>query len=233
MTKRLLVVEDDASVADLLASELGELVPGGVDQVHDGAVAVAMARSDDYALVTLDLMLPGLGGAQLCARLREAAPHRPLLAVTGRSDVIAAVLGMSVGVDDYCLKPFDLAEVRAKAIELLARPCRGAEAAVRDRGALGGVSFDLAFRRILLFGNPVPGISSTEFEVLHFLASNAGTAFPARELMARLWGLHHVSNLRSLGVNFARLKRKLTRGSMSYISITQDQRYAFRPSQPA
>lgn len=227
MAQRVLVVEDDRDVADLLASELQE-VADVVDKTGDGATAVALARSNEYALVTVDLMLPRLGGPQMCAQLRAAAPRCPILAVTGRSDVIATLLGMSNGVDDYVLKPFNIAEVRAKTKQLLERPRQWhAPGTTAGRWAVGDISFDLAARRIALREQPVEGISSTEFELLYFLARNPGTFFSAKELSARLWGLHHPLNMRNLGVNFVKLRKKLAHGSYSYVAVTNDERYMF------
>lgn len=227
MTQRVLVVEDDLDVADLLVSELREVVDA-VDRAGDGTTAVALARSSDYALITVDLMLPRLGGPQMCAQLRAAAPYCLMLAVTGRSDAIPVLLGMSSGIDDYVLKPFDIAEVRRKARQLLERPPRWkAPAATAAPWGGSDISFDLGARRILLRERPVEGISSTEFEALYFLACNPGTFFSAKELVARLWGLHHPLNMRNLGVNFVKLRKKLSHGSSSYMVITHDERYMF------
>lgn len=225
MKARLLVIENDGDVADLLAQELRTLA-AEVDQVRDAPHAVSLATERRYALATLDLTLPGLGCAQLCAQLRAAFPGCLLLAVTARPDVVGTLLGVHGGVDDYVLKPFAASEVREKARHLLARPSPWQAPSTRH-AANGGISFDAPSRRLLLDGVTVPGISAAELDVVRFLASTPGVAFSAQELAARLWGLHHAPSLRDLGVNFAKLKKRLVRGSRSCLAVTGDGRYLF------
>lgn len=228
---RILVVEDDADVADLLMAELRQL-PAIVEHASDGRGAVALAQSRGYALLTIDLILPGLAGIDLCTALRAAAPGSRMLAVTARSDLIGALLGLRSGIDDYVLKPFDPADVRTKARALLDRPARWQPPA-DETWDCGALSFQRAERRVRLRGRPVEGISSAEFEVLYFLARHAGRTFTAKELAARVWGLHHPLNMRNLGINFAKLKEKLAHGAGSYLVIGREDQYMFMVSTAA
>ena len=227
----VLVVEHDAGVAHLLIAELRQL-PAIVEHAMDAPRAVALTRSRRFALLAIDLMLPGVGGAELCVQLRAAAPGARLLAVTARSDLIGALLGVRTGIDDYALKPVDPTDVRAKARALLDRPARW-EPPPEETWDSGELSFQGAERRVRLRGQPVEGISSAEFEVLYFLARHAGRTFTARELAASVWGLHHPINMRNLGINFVKLKEKLARGAHSYLVISRDDQYMFTVSDTA
>ena len=227
MTDRVLVVEDDRDVANLLADGLRDLADR-VEQANDGPTGLAMAESADYALVVLDLVLPRLGGPKICALLKSAGSDSSILAVTGRADLVAGLLGTQFGFDDYVLKPFDLRDVRDRASRLLERRRRSASPPSTVpivHAEAASVTIDAAAKRVLIEGKPVEGLSLKEYEVVAFLARNPGVAFSKEELLAAVWRIHHPVHPRHLGIDMARLREKLTGSRSSYLSITHDERY--------
>lgn len=230
---RVLVVEDDRDVANLLIEGLRDLADR-VDHSPDGQGALAMAETADYALIALDLMLPRLGGLKICELLRSSGADAALLAVTGRPDLVASRLGTRLGFDDYVLKPFDMDEVRAKAQRLLERRrCLNcaSNTAPASLLELEGLSLHPATQRVEIDGKPVEGLSSKEFNLVYLLARNPEASFSKEELLAALWGIYHPLSFRYLGIDVSRVRDKLKSSSSdkSCLSITPDDRYVIRP----
>lgn len=227
--KRALTIESDPQVADLLVSALKGALGSPVDHAADGQTAVSMAESFDYSLIALELTAPTLGGAELCAALRSAQPLCPLLAVTARADAIPFLLGTRSGVDDYVLKPIVPRELAAKALALwagqptLARP---AAASAPPDFAVGGISFRSAERSLVVENKESGALSVAEFDLVCFLARNAGVWFSEEQILAALWGLNPPVSLRYLGIDFRRLRMKL-RGVVTgfrYLAVAGDGR---------
>ena len=227
----MLVIESDAAVADLLARGLDGTQAHGIDRAADGRTGLSMAESLDYALITLDLMMPELGGPQLCKALREARPDTPLLAITARTDTVEALLGRVTGIDDYVVKPVAARELVRKAEALLARP-RGGRPVLdfhaHDRFTAGGILFDAAGRRLQLDGKTITGLSLAELELLFFLAEHEGVSFSEEELLATLWGLHPPARLKHLSVDLNALRRRIRGASGArYLRLAKEGRIRF------
>lgn len=191
-----------------------------------------MAESLDYALVTLDLMLPKLGGPQLCRLIREARRDTPLLAVTARVDAVEDLLGTVSGIEDYLLKPVAVRELVRKAEALMARPPSSGPVLpvyTHTQYVSGGVSFDPATRKVVIEGKPIAGLSLAEFELLYFLAENEGVSFSEEELLAKVWNLHPPVKLKHLALDLSVLRRRI-RGLSSgqrYLELTGNGRTRF------
>jgi DNA-binding response OmpR family regulator len=230
MKRRVLIVEDDRDVAELLAASLEGIAESPVDRAYDGPSGLARAESADYALVILDLMLPGQGGHKVCELIRSARPDYPVLAVTGRADLIPALLGKQNGFDDYVLKPCDLSEVRAKSQRLIERRLRAAGMPVAGESVPQpeALTLDRSGARVVAAGRPVQGLTLKEHEIVAFLVRHRGTAFSKEELFAAALGIHHPIPPARATVDFARLREKLTLpgGVQSCLILTEDDRYA-------
>ena len=229
---RALVLESHRDVADSLIGCLVKAKLHAVDLAADGQAGLSMAQSVDYGLISLDLMMPKIGGARLCKALREARRDTPLLAVTARVDAIEALLGKVDGVDDYLLKPAAPRELLRKAEALLARP-RSTNPVVHvmthAEFIAGGVSFDPATRNVVIEGRTIAGLSLAEFELLYFLAENERVPFSEEELLAAVWNLHPPVKLKHLSVDLGMLRRRI-RGISSglrYVQLTEDGRTCF------
>ncbi|MEO7753029.1 MAG: response regulator transcription factor [Terracoccus sp.] len=206
--RRALVVEDERSMAALLASYL-EREDFEVEQVHDGLAAVALARDFDPDVVVLDLGLPGLDGVEVCRRLRTFSDAYVVM-LTARSDEVDTLIGLSVGADDYMTKPFSPRELVARLRAMLRRPRPlGLLAPDRpDRRDFGPLVIDSLGRDVWLDGEAV-ALTRTEFDVLAALAARPSMAFSRRQLIDAVWGGEWVGDEHLVDVHVGHLRRKL------------------------
>ncbi len=189
-TRRILVVEDDATIRrglrDALRSEGYDVL-----EAADGGAGLALGLTEDPDLVVLDLMLPGLDGFEVLRRLREDGVETPVLVLTARALERDRVRGLDLGADDYLVKPFGLAELLARVRSRLRAWDR--ERGL-DRGTLlrfGGVTVDFAARRAVRDGVDL-GLTPQEVDLLQFLARNEGRALSRAEILRALWAEEEV-----------------------------------------
>ncbi|MDY5786035.1 MULTISPECIES: response regulator transcription factor [unclassified Corynebacterium] len=207
MTK-ILIVEDEESLADPLAYLLGK---EGFDAAvaGDGPTALEEFQKGDIDLVLLDLMLPGMSGTEVCRRLR-AVSSVPIIMVTARDSEIDKVVGLELGADDYVTKPYSTRELVARIRAVLRR---GPE--VEEDGALddqiieaGRVKMDVERHTVLVDGDPVP-MPLKEFDLLEYLMRNAGRVLTRGQLIDRIWGANYVGDTKTLDVHVKRLRTKI------------------------
>jgi len=206
-TRRVLVVEDEPSIAAQVAARLraeGFLV----DVAHDGPSAVAQAAEVEPDLVVLDVMLPGFDGLEVCRRLHARRPV-PVLMLTARDAETDVLVGLGVGADDYMTKPFSIRELVARVQALLRRVDRAAEQVAGDqRIVLGDLEIDLGQRRVTRRGEPAH-LTPIEFDLLLHLAGQPRTVLPRETLLAKVWGWSHVTGTRTVDSHVKALRRKL------------------------
>ncbi|MFN0281780.1 MAG: response regulator transcription factor [Kineosporiaceae bacterium] len=187
----VLVVEDDPTVADVVAAYLRD-AGMSVEEATDGVTALAVAARARPDLVVLDLMLPGLSGLEVCRRLREARADLPVVMLTalgGESDRLA---GLETGADDYLVKPFSPRELvlRVQAVLRRAGPAGATARALAPSGQRrlvgGGLVVDLVARAVTRDGDPL-ALTSREFDLLVHLMAHPGTAFSRDRLMREVW----------------------------------------------
>ncbi len=201
--QRILVVEDDARIADVIAKNL-EAVGFACDISPDGGRALADFERLRPALVVLDLGLPGLDGIEVVRRLRRGSDV-PILVVTARTAEADKLLGLEVGADDYVTKPFSTAELVARVRALLRRSSGTVTERVLE---LEGLRVDPARRTVERNGEPV-ALTTLEFDLLYFLASHPGRVFSREALMEHVWGTDRVVDDRSIDSLVSRLRRKI------------------------
>lgn len=206
---RLLVVEDDAEIGELLRSSLA-LHGHDVELAVDGRGALRSAQADRPDLVLLDLGLPDLDGLEVCRRLRLLQPDAVIVMLTARAREMDVVVGLEVGADDYLTKPVRLAELVARVRAHLRRsePVARADAPL----ALGELSIDAAARRAVLHGRELE-LRPKEFDLLARLAEEAGSVVTREVLMSDVWDEHWNGSTKTLDVHVAALRRKLGTGS--------------------
>lgn len=210
MPKRILIIEDNADLARLLALNLRDL-SYEVDLAGDGSGGLAKAERTIYDLIVLDVMLPGLDGLEICRRLREKAAYVPILMLTSRSSETDRVVGLEMGADDYVTKPFSIVELlaRIKAIfrrvEQLRQNC--APSAL-GRIASGDLVVDPARRTVTLRGNPVT-LTAKEFDLLLYFAGSAGRVFTRSHLLDAVWGYGHDGYEHTVNSHINRLRAKI------------------------
>lgn len=206
------MLESDSGVADLLIQQLRTTSVSRVDHAADGASGVAMAESFDYRLICLELLMPKLGGPDLCKALRAARREAPLMAVTARVEDVSSLLGTESGIDDYIVKPIEPRELVRKAEVLIRRrPPATAwnSSCLPDDFSVAGLSIFPAMKGVVVEGRSVNNLSPGEFELISFLARNAAVSLSEEEILASLWGLYPPVNLKCLGVNLRLLGMKL------------------------
>jgi DNA-binding response OmpR family regulator len=204
-----MVVEDEVELAALLASYL-ERDGFEVTTCHDGTSAVAVASEVDPDVVVLDLGLPGLDGVEVCRRLRTFSDAYVVM-LTARSDEVDALIGLSVGADDYITKPFSprLLMARVQAMLRRPRPIGGSgRASEEDRRRFGPLAVDPVGRDVWLDEEPV-ALTRTEFDLLAALAERPQQAFSRRQLIERVWGPAWVGDEHLVDVHVGHLRRKL------------------------
>jgi len=203
VTQRILIVEDDARIADLIAKNL-EAVGYECHQSADGGRALADFARLKPALVVLDLGLAGMDGLEVTRRIRKESDV-PILIVTARSGEGDKLLGLEIGADDYVTKPFSTAELTARVRALLRR----STGALTDRILeIGTIRIDPGRRSLERDGVAIP-VTTLEFDVLYFLASRPGRVFSREALMEQVWGSDRVVDDRSIDSLISRVRRKL------------------------
>ena len=187
--RSVLVVEDHRNLANLIKLHIQE-VATEVKLVFDGRAALSMAESGRYDLMILDLMLPGLGGMEICRRLRRRGNFLPILMLTAKTTESDRVAGLEIGADDYLTKPFSVFELVARVKALFRR--RDGFGADRTPRAppvrtFGDLSIDEGRRQVTLRGKRID-LTAKEFEFLLLLASNPGKTFTRAQLLDQVWG---------------------------------------------
>jgi two-component system, OmpR family, response regulator len=200
---RLLVVEDDEKLANVLARGLRN--DGyAVDVVRDGDEALRYAMIWDYDAIVLDLMLPGTDGLEVSRLLRERECWAPILMLTARGEVRTRIEGLNAGADDYLPKPFDYGELLAR-LQAIMRRAPLARPAVLT---VGDVRLDPGRRVVERDGRSVE-LTAREFAVLEFLMQRAGVVATRSELLDHVWDSNFMGSTNVVDVYVSRLRRKL------------------------
>jgi two-component system, OmpR family, response regulator len=204
---RLLVVEDDKKLANVLARGLRN--DGyAVDVVEDGDEALSHASIWDYDAIVLDLMLPGTDGMEVSRLLRERECWSPILMLTARGEVPTRIAGLNAGADDYLPKPFDYGELLARLQAIMRRAPVARPAAL----TAGDVRLDPATRAVERDGHSVE-LTAREFAVLEFLMRRAGMVTTRSELLEHVWDANYAGATNVVDVYVGRLRRKLEKPS--------------------
>ncbi len=205
----IVVVEDDPNIADLVELYLRQ-EGFRVVQAADGDTGLEAVRSQEPRLVILDVGLPGgIDGLEVCRRLRVDS-NVPIIVLTARGDEIDRVLGLELGADDYVPKPFLPRELVARVRALLRR----ADGMPRDLAVplvVGEVEVDCARREARLRGTVVP-LATREFDLLRYLAENAGLALTRQQILDGVWGRDWFGDQRTIDVHVRQLRKKLGTG---------------------
>src|SRR5437899_7471984 len=203
---RVLVVEDDATVAEVVGRYL-ERDGYQVEVFTDGARALARALSSPPDLVLLDLMLPGMDGLEVCRRIRGAAPI-PIIMLTARGQEGDRVLGLELGADDYVAKPFSPRELTARVRSVLRRTDVSVARPV-EHGVLraGRLDVDLLARTATIGAEPI-ALTQREFDLLAFLMRHPRRAFRREELLAEVWGYTY-GDTSTVTVHVRRIREKI------------------------
>ncbi|MGO0122359.1 response regulator [Desulfothermobacter acidiphilus] len=200
---RILVVEDDQSLARFLQLEL-EHEGYQVEIVNDGYQAVVRSSEEEWDLIVLDIMLPGLDGFAVCRRIREKSSV-PVIMLTARDAVNDRVQGLDAGADDYLCKPFASEELLARVRARLRRRNSKSE----DEKITVGDLVICPRTRIVVRGEQKINLTKREFDLLHFLAVNAGVVLERETILNQVWGFDYFGNTNVVDVYIRYLRAKI------------------------
>ncbi len=225
---RVLVVDDEPPIVELVR---GYLHREGweVLTVADGPAAIAAVREHAPDVVVLDLMLPGLDGVEVCRQLRTFSDVYVIM-LTARGEEIDRVVGLSVGADDYLVKPFSPRELLARIKALLRRPRTAAIPA--DTHGTGLLNVDAARRKATVAGRDL-ALTAMEFDLLAALARDPGVVVTRQGLLDQVWGADYFGDDHVLDVHVAKLRRKLAADGSGTDLIETIRGIGFRLREPA
>ncbi len=209
MEHKILVIEDSADIADLVAMHLGDM-GCAVKVAGDGLSGLQLARGGGYDLIILDLMLPGLEGLEVCRRLRAGVDYTPILMLTAKSSEIDRVLGLEIGADDYLTKPFSIRELVARVKAILRRTEMLAKDPPKEdpQVSVGDMAIDIARRSVSVAGSPVD-LTAKEFDLLVQFARNPGRVYTRQHLLDLVWGRGHLGYEHTVNSHINRLRSKI------------------------
>lgn len=207
--KRILVVEDDSHIADLICLHLRD---EHFDVVHsaDGEKGLRLLEQGGWDALILDLMLPGVDGLEICRRARAMTRYTPIIITSARSSEMHRVLGLELGADDYLAKPFSMMELVARVKALLRRVEAMARDLRLDSGSLqvAGLSIDPIAREARLEGRTLD-LTPREFDLLYHFARQPGTVFSRMQLLDAVWGYSHEGYEHTVNTHINRLRAKI------------------------
>ena len=204
---KILVVDDEKLLIKGIKFNL-ENEGYTVDACYDGESAVSMARSENYDLIILDLMMPKKDGLQACQEIRGFSTV-PIIMLTARSEDADKLMGFESGADDYVTKPFNILELKARVRALLRRASIAAPAGKTDAALrCGHISLDEQSRSAYKDGAPVE-LTMKEFDLMLFLMKNPGKVYSRENLLDLVWGYDYLGDTRTVDVHVRRLREKL------------------------
>ena len=204
---RILVVDDEPSVTDLIAYNLRKSLYD-VIIAADGREALRLVREYSPDLILLDLMIPEVDGLDVCREIRRSSDV-PVIMITARGEEVDRVLGLEIGADDYVTKPFSMRELlaRIKAVLRRAQKVNGEESSSLLHGP-GSLLMDVEQRTITVNGAPIE-LTRLEFDLLHRLLINSGRVLTRERLLEQAWGYEYVGDTRAVDSAVKRLRAKL------------------------
>ena len=208
MTQRILIVDDEPSVTDLLAYNFRR-AHYEVEVAADGAAALRLARENSPDLILLDLMLPEIDGLDVCRELRKTSDV-PIIMITARGEEMDRVVGLELGADDYVPKPFSVRELlaRVKAVLRRTKTQNGESAGSEIIYGPNDLVLDPDSRTAAI-GETLIDLTRLEFDLLHHLVLNAGRVLTRERLLEEAWGYDYAGNTRAVDSAIKRLRAKL------------------------
>ncbi|MGH9409112.1 MAG: response regulator transcription factor [Vicinamibacterales bacterium] len=203
--RRILLVEDEPGLVLTLTDRLTR-EGYAVEAAADGESGLERACREPFDLVLLDVMLPRLGGVDVCREMRKRAVETPVIMLTARSQTVDKVIGLKLGADDYVTKPFDMSELLAR-IEAQLRRGRVAPHSI-DRYAFADIHVDFRKAEAARAGHPLE-LSAREFQLLRYFIEHRGAALSRDELLNEVWGYNAMPSTRTVDVHVAWLRQKI------------------------
>lgn len=208
MSKRVLVVDDEKLIVKGIRFSLEQ---DGMEVVcaYDGEEALEIAKSQEFDIILLDVMLPGLSGFEVCQQIREFSDV-PVVMLTAKGEDMDKILGLEYGADDYITKPFNILEVKARIKAIMRRtttkqPVKTVEDTLIKRGDM---TIDRDGRRVYIAEQEI-NLTAKEFDVLELLVLNPNKVYSREKLLTLVWGEDYPGDVRTVDVHIRRLREKI------------------------
>ena len=205
---KILVVDDEKLLVKGIKFNL-ENEGYQVECAYDGASAVELARTGNFDLIILDLMMPEIDGLEACVRIREFSSV-PIIMLTARSEDTDKIIGFECGADDYITKPFNILELKARIRAQLRRASGAVQAKQQSRITVGGLTLDMEQRVAIRDGETVE-LTAKEYDLIELLMKNPRRVYSRENLMNVVWGYSYTGDYRTVDVHIRRLREKLER----------------------
>ena len=205
---RILIVEDEEAIADLEKDYL-ELSGFEVEVANDGEAGLEKALGEDYNLIILDLMLPGVDGFEICRQVRNEK-NMPIIMVSAKKDDIDKIRGLGLGADDYMTKPFSPSELVARVKAHLARYERLIGSTMEENKVIEirGLKIDTTARRVWVNGEEKT-FTTKEFDLLTFLASHPNHVYTKDQLFSEIWDMESIGDIATVTVHIKKIREKI------------------------
>ena len=205
---RILIIEDEEAIADLEKDYL-ELSGFEVEVANDGEMGLKKAMEEDYNLIILDLMLPGIDGFEICRTVRDEK-NTPIIMVSAKKDDIDKIRGLGLGADDYMTKPFSPSELVARVKAHLARYERLIGSTVEENKVIEirGLKIDTTARRVWVNGEEKT-FTTKEFDLMTFLASHPNHVYTKDELFSEIWDMESIGDIATVTVHIKKIREKI------------------------
>ena len=205
---RILIIEDETSIAELERDYL-ELSDFEVELEEDGSKGLKRALDEDFDLMILDLMLPGMDGFEICRKFREVK-NTPIMIVSAKKEDIDKIRGLGLGADDYMTKPFSPSEMVARVKAHLARYERliGSGSPENEVIEIRGLKIDRTARRVWINGEH-KNFTTKDFDLLTFRAQNPNHVYTKEELFSKIWDMESVGDIATVTVHIKKIREKI------------------------
>ena len=205
---KILIVEDEVAIAELEKDYL-ELSGFEVEVENSGDVGLVRSLKEEFDLIILDLMLPGVDGFEICRKIRETK-NTPIIIVSAKKDDIDKIRGLGMGADDYMTKPFSPSEMVARVKAHLARYERLISSGMpnNDVVEIRGIKIDKTARRVWVNGEET-NFTSKEFDLLTFLAQNPNRVYTKEELFQEIWDMESIGDIATVTVHIKKIREKI------------------------
>lgn len=209
--KKILIIEDHTDLANILSLHLSDL-DFAVSYANDGLKGMAYIKQEQFDLVILDLMLPGMDGLEICRNIRKQNNYTPVLMLTSKSSEVDRVLGLEIGADDYVTKPFSVKEVMARIkalfrrVEVFSTPANENQNA--NNVVFGSLEVDIDTHKVSIEGRSID-LTAREFELLHHFVKRPGRVYSRAQLLDMVWGYGHEGYEHTVNSHINRLRAKI------------------------
>ena len=232
MSKKVLVVDDEKLIVKGIRFSL-EQDGMEVSCAYDGEEALALAKTEKFDIILLDVMLPGLTGFEVCQQIRDFS-NVPIIMLTAKGDDMDKILGLEYGADDYVTKPFNILEVKARIKAIMRRSAKSEKAETENtsRIAAGDLVLDREGRTVSISGKDI-NLTAKEFDLLELLLLNPGKVYSREKLLNIVWGYEYPGDVRTVDVHVRRLREKIekTPSDPRYVQTKWGVGYYFKGQQ--